>query len=101
MSGSAFRTVVGCETSDFRLLKGRPKEYVKTAESGNKRIQAFCPECGTHLYAASPAGGTGPFTIRAGTISQRDRLVPRKRLWGRSEQPWVTAIEAIPMVEKS
>ena len=34
----------------FRLLAGKPKEYVKTAESGGKRAQGFCPDCGTAIY---------------------------------------------------
>jgi len=32
---------------------GAPKIYVKTAESGNKRRQAFCGTCGTQLWACA------------------------------------------------
>ena len=38
-SGSAFRTAVPAKKEGFKLT-GRPKIYVKTAESGNKRAQA-------------------------------------------------------------
>jgi hypothetical protein len=31
------------------LLSGTPKTYVKTAESGNKRLHAFCGSCGTPI----------------------------------------------------
>src|SRR5215470_4279390 len=52
-SGSAFRVHAFTREDAFRLLSGEPKIYVKTAESGNKRPQAFCPECGTHIYATA------------------------------------------------
>jgi hypothetical protein len=38
----------------FRLKGGTPMSYVKTTESGNKRFHAFCPECGTSIYSATP-----------------------------------------------
>ena len=34
-------------------LRGAPRHYVKTAESGNRRAQAFCPDCGSRLYACA------------------------------------------------
>src|SRR5471032_1808170 len=46
-SGSAFRTVVLTKPGTFALLAGAPTVYVKTAESGNRRQQTFCPTCGT------------------------------------------------------
>jgi hypothetical protein len=67
---------------------------VKTAESGNKRAQAFCPECGTPLYATAP---TDPqvYSIRLGTARQRAELPPRKQIWTRSALGWVMQAEAI------
>jgi hypothetical protein len=84
----------------FTLLSGEPKIYVKTAESGNKRPQAFCPECGTHIYAT--ADGTGPkvYAIRVGSIRQRDQIVPNTQWWSRSAQPWVTHVGSIRKFEK-
>ena len=55
LSGSAFRTVALTRENTFRLLSGEPKTYIKTGESGTRRIQAFCPHCGTPIYSA-PAG---------------------------------------------
>ena len=46
LSGSAFRTVVPVASDTFRMTAGEPTIYVKAAESGNKRQQAFCPKCG-------------------------------------------------------
>ena len=47
LSGSAFRVVAMTREGTFKLLSGKLKVYVKTGESGAKRAQSFCPECGT------------------------------------------------------
>ncbi len=100
LSGSAFRTVVPTAPGKFKLLSGQPTTYVKTAESGNRRAQAFCPNCGTSIYSAPVGGGEATIVIRVGTIRQRDRLTPRKQYWFRSAQPWVTALGSVEKVEK-
>jgi hypothetical protein len=69
-SGSAFRVHAFTREDAFRLLSGEPKIYVKTAESGNKRPQAFCPECGTHIYATAVGAGPKVYAIRVGSISR-------------------------------
>ena len=38
-------------TGMFRFLSGEPKTYVKIADSGNERVLAFCPQCGTPVYS--------------------------------------------------
>lgn len=53
LSGSPFRAVVATALGRFSL-RGTPKSYVKVAESGNRRAQMFCPECGTPLYGTAP-----------------------------------------------
>ena len=40
-SGSAFRMNILASAEHF-VLRGTPKTYIKTAESGNKRLHAFC-----------------------------------------------------------
>jgi hypothetical protein len=100
LSGSAFRTVVPVNTESFRLLSGQPKAYVKTAESGRKRIQAFCPECGTPIYSAAAGGASEFVAIRVGTIRQRDQLPPKTQYWWRSAQAWVTELGSMRQVEK-
>jgi hypothetical protein len=42
LSGTAFRVNIPAPADHFVLLSGTPKTYVKTAESGNKRLHAFC-----------------------------------------------------------
>ena len=90
LSGSAFRVVVPAIEGSFRLLSGVPKTYVKTAASGNKRIQAFCPDCGTQIYATAADATTKVFGLRVGAIRQRDVLVPRANIGiGQPKVGWI------------
>jgi hypothetical protein len=99
LSGSAFRIVAPARKEAFRII-GEPKVYVKTAESGNRRAQAFCPECGTALYATAP---TDPqvYSIRLGTARQRAALPPRRQIWTRSALPWLQQPQALAGLERS
>jgi hypothetical protein len=100
LSGSPFRAVAYTKADAFKLLSGELRIYVKISESGNKRPQTFCPECGTPIYAT--AGGDGPkvYSIRVGSIRQPDQIVPNVQVWSRSAQPWVTHIGSMRKFEK-
>ena len=100
LSGSAFRVHVYTREDSFRLLSGALKIYVKTSESGNKRPQSFCPECGTPIYATAVGAGPKVYSIRVGSIRQRDQLVPNVQIWSRSAQTWIGHSEAVPKIEK-
>ncbi|HEY2387935.1 MAG TPA: GFA family protein [Candidatus Binatia bacterium] len=95
-SGSAFRSGVNAAAKDFRLLAGVPRMYVKTAESGAKRAQAFCAECGTHIYATSTDPSPTLLRIRTATTDQAAALVPKMQIWTRSALPWVAGLNALP-----
>jgi hypothetical protein len=99
LSGTAFRTVVPAPREGFRLLAGQPKIYIKTAESGNKRAQAFCPECGSPIYATSP-NDPQIYGLRVGTARQRAELKPKRQVWCRSALDWTPELAAVPKVER-
>ena len=99
LSGTAFRVVAFSAIDSFELLTGTPKIYVKTAASGNKREQAFCPECGTPLYAASVGDGPRRYGIRVGSIRQRAELPPKSQFWCASEQSWVKDVGTLPITD--
>ena len=98
LSGTAFRVSVAATKENFHL-KGEPKIYIKTAESGAKRAQGFCPECGTPIYATA-AENPQVFNIRLGTARQRDVLRPKAQGWYRSAREWVNDLQSIPRFEK-
>jgi hypothetical protein len=93
LTGTAFRVTVPAPARAFRLTAGSPRVYVKTADSGARRIQAFCSDCGSHLYATSATAHT--IGIRVGTIEERRQLRPSHQIWRRSALPWVPAMEEL------
>jgi hypothetical protein len=99
-TGSAFRVSIPVRGATFRMT-GKPTTYLKTtAESGNPRVQAFCPRCGSPIYSTSPGDGVRPtYNLRVGILRQRDALVPQRQIWLRSAQPWVKEIAAVAQSE--
>jgi hypothetical protein len=88
LTGSAFRVVVPVPGANFELISGEPTVYIKTADSGTKRAHAFCPKCGSPVYATDPGNGPKNYGVRVGTLSERAHFVPKRQMWCRSAQPW-------------
>ena len=99
MSGAPMRAVIITHPGTFKLLSGKPTEYRKTAESGNVRLQAFCPHCGTAIYATSTGDQLKAYNVRLGALRQRNELVPRRQIFVRSQQRWVNDLNSIPKFE--
>ena len=100
LSGSAFRTVVLTREGGFKLRSGEVKSYVKIGESGTKRPQAFCPQCGTPIYSTTAGEEPKVYALRLGTIHQRDELTPKLQIWFRSSQQWVADVGSMPKLDK-
>jgi hypothetical protein len=96
-SGAPYRASVPAAAADF-ILHGQPSHYIKTADSGSKRVQAFCPNCGTALYAAN-AVDPQVFNLRTGSIKQRRELVPSRQIWRRSALPWACDLSGLESFE--
>jgi len=99
LSGSPYRASVGAPWETFRLLRGTPKIYIKTAESGNKRAHGFCGDCGSPIYS-SKVSDPPMYSLRVGCLDQRAQLPPAKQIWCRSSLAWAMNIEGIPKVER-
>ena len=99
LSGSAFRTVAMVSSEDFTLLSGTPKDYIKVAESGNERVQAFCGDCGSPLYATAPGDGPRVLGLRVGVINQRSALKPGVQVWHEKALGWLDTLDTIPAIE--
>ena len=99
LSGAPFRAIASVPIEKFSLL-GQPKTYVKVAQSGNRRAQVFCPNCGTPLYSSAAENPT-VVVIRLGCVVQKAQLRPTVQKWHRSALPWLKELESIPVIAQS
>ena len=63
--------------------------FIDTSRVTVERALAFCPECGTQLWGTGTGDGPQRYSLRVGTILQRNELTPKAQIWCRSERPWV------------
>ncbi|HLK25893.1 MAG TPA: GFA family protein [Caulobacteraceae bacterium] len=96
LTGQPFRVTIAAEPGSFRLLSGEPSLYVKTADSGTRRQHAFCPRCGSPVYATGLGDEPKPYSLRWGTLAQREHFAPTRQIWTRSRAEWVTHIAELP-----
>ncbi len=99
LSGSPYRAMVTARAESFSI-EGEPRIYVKTAESGTRRAQAFCPDCGSAIYASAPENPP-TYSIRLGAIRQRRELGPPSRqIWCDSALPWAMDLHDVPGIAR-
>ena len=94
LTGSAYRVSVPAQDGSFHLLAGTPSVYIKAGDSGARRAQAFCPNCGSPLYTYD-ADDPGALGLRVGCIDERAALIPTKQKWCRSALPWTTDLSQL------
>jgi hypothetical protein len=94
LTGSAYRVSVPADDGSFHLTSGKPSVYVKVGDGGSRRAQAFCPNCGSPLYAFD-ADHPKIYGLRVGCIEEREALIPRKQKWCRSALKWTESLAAV------
>ncbi|MGN6310611.1 MAG: GFA family protein [Xanthobacteraceae bacterium] len=95
LTGSPFRLTVLTARDNIRLTGATPKMYVKVGDSGGKRRQYFCSECGTPMFTSGD-DATSEWGIRWGSIRQRSELKPARQIWRRSAVPWLSEVDRLP-----
>lgn len=94
VSGSAFRANIHAAAGAFRLLTGNPRRYLKTGDSGAKRVHAFCETCGSPVYASDPENPK-TYTLRVGALQEKQELGPvRRQIWMKRRLRWLPKPEA-------
>lgn len=98
LTGTAFRVSVPTNVGTFRFTTGKPKHYVKVAESGTKRRHSFCANCGTPISAAPDVDDPPSISLRVGTLKQRAQLPAKRQSWCRSALAWAQNVSGLPGV---
>ena len=86
-SGGSPAYGVVVKRDNFRVTKGRPKEFTTLSEQGNHITRSFCGDCGTPLYALNDAH-EDVCTIKVGSLDEPERFKPRVHIWMSEAQPW-------------
>lgn len=89
-SGAPFRPVIIISPDDMQI-SGTVKEFQKIADSGNARLQGFCGDCGSQIYATDPDKTV--FNVRTGFLNQHTTLVPQKHIFGKSTLSWLSEMD--------
>lgn len=93
LTGSAFRANIAAPAERFRLLTGKPREYVKVADSGARRIHAFCATCGAPVYSCATEKPK-TYSLRLGALSERAALGrPAREIWTRRRLSWMPKLQ--------
>ena len=99
LTGSAYRVTVRAKATDFGLRGAAPTVYIETADSGTKRAHAFCPKCGSPIYAAAPVDPP-TYSLRVGGLDRRNDLVPLTQQWCHSALSWPTDIARVDKLDR-
>lgn len=89
-SDAPFR-VLALMSAEQVAISGAVKEYLKIADSGNEKVQGFCSNCGSQIYAADPAKTL--CMVGTGCLSQHDQLALAKHIFARSAASWLSFID--------
>ena len=99
LTGSAFRLTIPAPAAHFRLVAGTPRQYVKVADSGARRVHAFCERCGAPVYACAPENPQ-TYSLRVGGLDEREALGrPARQIWTRRRLAWIAAIDGVTDIE--
>ena len=99
-SGSAFGISMVVRREAFRILKGEPRSYTKTADSGNTVECLFCGTCGNRIFHR-PSAFPGNLNLKPGTLDDTSWIEPGMQVWTSSRQPWVTIQQGVAAFEKN
>jgi hypothetical protein len=81
LTGSAFRANIPAPADRFRILTGKPRQYIKTADSGARRTHAFCETCGSPIYACA-VENPHTYSLRLDALSEGEALGgPARQIW--------------------
>jgi hypothetical protein len=96
LTGSAFRANILAPAESFRILKGQPRLYIKTGDSGAKRVHAFCEICGSPVHSCA-LEKPHAYSLRVGALRQREELGQPAR-WAKRRLSWVTTMENVTAI---
>lgn len=99
LSGGVFRANILAPAEHFRILTGTPRRYIKVADSGARRVHAFCENCGSPIYSCA-VDQPKTYSLRLGALSQKEQLGrPARQIWTKRRLSWMPQLEGVSEVD--
>ena len=77
----------------FNKLCGSLKTWERLADSGNRNVGHFCPDCGVRIYHENPE--VDYIRLKAGTLDNARDLIPHAIAYLKRKPKWVPMAESI------
>ena len=90
-SGSAF-AVQARWPEDQVAIEGQSKSWANVADSGNKALFHFCPECGSDVYYTIEGSFDGVIAIPVGAFADPAFPAPAYSVWEERKHSWVEIV---------
>jgi len=74
-------------TEHFRITKGSPRRYTRTADSGRVLHRYFCGDCGSGIYTQREVTPER-VVVRAGAFDNPPPMQLTAHIWARSARNW-------------
>ncbi len=94
MTGSAFLISVQVPAEALEVIKGTPKTWIRTADSGNQITRYLCADCGSVLFGQNKARPKIR-VITGGTLDDPSWVPIQANIWTQSALPWVHLSEEV------
>ena len=90
-TGSAFAAQARFNAGDV-MIKGESREWARIADSGNRIVYHFCPECGSTVWYQGGGGLPEAIAIPLGAFADPGFPAPRFSVWEKRKHPWVAIL---------
>ena len=65
------------------------------ADSGAKRVHAFCGTCGAPVYSCAPQNPQ-TYSLRLGALSEKEALGrPARQIWTKRRLSWIDPVKGV------
>jgi hypothetical protein len=98
-TGAPYTTNVFYKDTQITLLKGTPKVFEHTSDSGNSMAKEFCGDCGSQIFGTG-ALRPGIRHVKVGTIDDASFVKPEANLFVPHALSYTHLDEDIPGFEK-
>lgn len=86
-SGTALASVLIVPKGALKILKGEPRYFTVTADSGKKLSRGFCPTCGSPIFSQIEALPDA-IGIKAASLDDPSRFSPTMNIYMSSAPAW-------------